>query len=160
MRRRANRTCVTLMCLTGMLLAGGCRSDKKLVTPILTKPSVTAVAASVVEQTDQGTRLKIVVTMANPNAVELPLRTARYTIDIAGVGPVAAEDTLSRSLPPTGAQPVEMFLAVPSMVPLQHAEYSVHGAISYEPPGEIRKVMTDSYIPLPSVGFQAAGKLD
>ena len=37
---------------------------------------------------------------------------------------------------------------------------TVTGTISYRPPGQLRKVLTESYVPLPSVTFREQGVLE
>lgn len=144
----------------------GCGTIKKVKTAItdpLRSPEASVVDASVVEQTAEGARVVIRVAVTNPNNVPLPLVSSSYTLDVNGTSYAFTQPpnhTLPRRENSGGKQTLELYAALPTNGQnLTGAGYRVNGSVTYQPPGEIRKVLTDSYVPLPWVSFNGEGTL-
>ena len=97
--------------------------------------------------------------LSNANDVALPLIRSDYTITVGGQE-FSFDDDAQRVLPAGGSQtlivpaafagPGEKFVG---------ADYSVTGAVQYDPPTAFRRILNETDWPLPSVDFAAAGKL-
>lgn len=139
----------------GLMALGGCSNFR-----MYDSPTASVLGVKLVKQTDQAARVEVTVALENPNDVPLPLIKSSYTVEVAGQS-YSATDVPARTLPARGRQEV----TIPAVVAVsggaaRGSSYRVDGSVTYEPPGEIRKLMTDSYIPLPSVGFAQSGQLD
>lgn len=143
-----------------ILLAGaaisGCRVVEKARMERVDPPVVTVTDARVVEQTAEGARIDFTLELSNPNAVALPLIASRYQVSASGSA-VSLSHPPNRTLPAGGRQTLILSAALPGS--LRGAEYNFSGSITYKPPGEIRQLLTESYVPLPSVGFTHQGTL-
>ena len=147
-----------LMMLTATLCLSGCKVFLALEKPIARVQSVT-----LDEQTEHGSRVLVTVELANPNDVALPLVDAQYTLLLApGSRVVSFRDAPNRTLPSKGRQVITLPAALPVSGGgnLRGASYRVAGSINYEPPGEIRELLTEAGIPLPSSEFFGSGTLD
>ena len=128
---------------------------------VLKRPVVTGISVALVEQTDQGARLVANVELSNFNETALPLVWCQYRITVDGGDTFAMADELHRTLLARGTQIVQLPAAMAAAaLDLAGASYTIKGAITYEPPGAIRKVLTESKIPLPAVHFQSSGELE
>lgn len=137
----------------GLMLLGGCSNFRTFDTP-----RASVVGVKQIKQTDQGTRIEVTVALENPNDVPLPLVRSDYTVELGGRS-YTGRDVPARTLPANGKQQV----VLPAVVTAGEGGgtgYVVRGSVTYEPPGEIRKLLTDSHIPLPSVSFEQAGQLE
>jgi len=149
-----------ILLLSGTLAA--CRQQGPRTTPWykIKDPSIEVVSVNLTRQTDQGARIEVTARLENPNDVALPLKDYHLTFDLADGPAVTFRDLANRTLPSEGSQLVTMPLAI--AVPGQSLVgdgYHVSGWMHYEPPGEIRKLLTDSSIPLPSSSFSTRGEL-
>jgi len=155
-------------CYLGLVLislaipAYGCRLADTFKIERVSKPQVQVDAVKVVDQTDQGARIEIAVTLTNTAKVALPLVDASYTVSIDGQKPVTFSNRPNRTVPVGGTQIVmlPLVVAVSGDGPLAGRSVAVAGSIVYEPPGEIRQLMTDSNVPLPSASFRYRGELE
>ena len=141
--------------VSALLLCGGCAVYEKMSTPPLDPPPATVKAVRVIEQTEEGAQLEIVIDLKNPNTTALPLVGASYTLSVGGAS-TSLSGRPNRTLPASGAQTIYLRAAVPS-ASARGASTHASGTISYEPPGEIRKLLTESSVPLPSTSFQYTG---
>lgn len=142
-----------------LLVITGCRGNKtKGENEKVSEPTARFVGARLVSATEQGARIEISVELENPNGVSLPLVESRYTLSLGGAKAAHGVDRPNRTLPAKGRQIVLIPVAVEGTVSAG-AAFSVHGAVAYEPPGEVRKVLTESKVPLPRVSFEGAGNL-
>ncbi|MCX5660035.1 MAG: LEA type 2 family protein [Planctomycetota bacterium] len=147
-----------LVALTALTLLGGCSNFRTY-----DSPTASVVGVKLVKQTEQASRVEVTVALENPNDVPLPLTKSDYTVELGGRS-YSATDVPARTIPAHGRQEV----MIPAVVTTAGgggsggpgSSYRVDGSITYEPPGEIRKLLTDSYIPLPSVSFTRSGQLD
>jgi hypothetical protein len=151
-----------ILCLVATC-AGGCGLTKAVIAP---KASVDTV--SVVSETDEGARLKMVVILENANAVALPLKRVDYRLVVEGVGSFTFRDDPNRILPgarqvkqgETAKQELHLFAGIETDgATIRGKPYKASGTVTYEPPGEIRKLLTDSYVPLPITSFFGSGTL-
>jgi uncharacterized lipoprotein len=134
-------------------LLAGCSS---LQTPTGVVTAVRPTAA-----TAEGARVEVTVELINPNDIPLPLLRTDYTVTLEGVGTFTFHDPTDRTLPAGGTQAVVLPAAfAKDGGQVGGVPYRVTGNITYEPPGEVRKVLTESGIPLPTVSFAASGRLE
>jgi len=163
-RYRAVTQCWVAGLLALVLLAAtSCRSAKKIATP-----SAQVLGVTLVEQTPYGARLDIVVGLANPNLIALPLIKCDYTIAIDGVGSYWFSDQPHRTLPaglesggePLGLQKLRLPVAIEHEGgDLTGTAFKVHGMVLYEPPSEIQKLLMESNFALPKVEFFGTGQI-
>ena len=157
------RSVMGLLAVWVVLAVGGCRSVDQVVAP-----SAQVLGVTLVDQTPHGARMDIIVGLANPNFIALPLVDTDYAITIDGVGSYWFTDHPHRTLPAglesgggrLGLQKLRLPVAIDyEGGSLIGAAYRVHGAVVYEPPGEIRKLLTESNVPLPEVEFFGVGQI-
>lgn len=142
--------CVTFSALFAL---GGCET--------LETPLVEVVNVRVAEQTADAARIEAMIELTNPNDTPLPLTKCNYTISVAGAQGVSLEDIPHRTLPALGKQTVKLPAAIRTNgANVSGAAYNVSGSVTYEPPGEMRKVFTESGIPLPWVDFAKTGRVE
>lgn len=142
---------VRIALLVAMMFCIGCAG--------VSKPSARVNQAVVAEQTAEGARLELVLVLDNPNDVPLPIRETRYRVEIDGVADgFEFTDKTAATMPAGDTQT----LTLPSAFAgdLSDRAYQVSGAVVYETPGEFRRLLTDSGVPLPSVSFSARGNLE
>jgi len=142
--------------LSAVLLAGfltGCGDKLIVATPVVTLDGV-----EIVDRTSEGARALIHLTVANDGDVPLPLTDAGYTLTLANAT-YSGGTNPNATLPAKGSQAITLPAAVtgsPAEVP-NGCSYTLSGSIHYEPPGQIRQVLTDMGVPLPSVSFNGNG---
>ncbi|MEX0774405.1 MAG: hypothetical protein WD042_01700 [Phycisphaeraceae bacterium] len=136
-------------------LVGGCSVFSGVSAPL-----VKIDAVRLVEQTEQGARVEVDLLLENPNDVAIPLKYTSYSVRVAPGGTYRYGDESNRTLPAKGTQMLTLPAAFATGgASLSGARFKVDGDMTYEPPGVLRKALTDSGIPLPSVGFSRAGQL-
>ncbi|MCE9590511.1 MAG: hypothetical protein K8S99_08310 [Planctomycetes bacterium] len=159
MTRNAALKPAALLLAVLMLAGAGCQKNKtKAEKEDVHDPTIRLLSARLAAATDHGARIEVLVELENPNRVALPLIESQYTLTVGGSPSLHGEDCPNRTLPAGGKQIVMIPVAVPAAV-AAGAAYSVEGSVSYEPPGEMRRLFTESKIPLPSVGFSGSGNL-
>lgn len=147
---------ITLMLTLGGGPLVGCAVYKKFRTPALAALVVEQVTVRLVEQSSEGASYRIEVTLQNPNDVDLPLRSAQYQLAVGETSSPTMSANPHRTLAANARQMVELTVALPQP---PSGAWRCQGSITFEPPGEIRKIMTDSHVPLPSVNFTGEGTL-
>ncbi|MEM7683122.1 MAG: hypothetical protein AAF288_14315 [Planctomycetota bacterium] len=139
----------------------GC--GRTLTNPLLEPPTAKVVAVTPVERTPDAVRLVVTLRIENQANVELPLREASYTVR----GPSGASRTtrarVFATAPPNGEQLIQLPASVrtPPTAATGTTEepvYRASGTVTYEPPGEFRRLLTESAIPLPAVRFAGTGR--
>lgn len=147
------RIVIGIVCLSAVLT--GCSANLHQV-----KARVDSVAVS--EQTDEGVRVLVTITAENPNDVALPIVRAKYEVELPGSGVEKFEftDLPKATVPANGTQTITL----PAAFALNGGDassraYKVDGHLTYEPPGEVRKLLTEYGVPLPSAGFESEGAL-
>ena len=125
-------------------------------------------SVSVVEQTAEGATIEVIVEVRNSNITPLPMPYCSATVNVEGLGSFSFEDLPNRTaigkrtdiVQDYGVQTFTFVAAFQTKgQDVASLPYSVSGSVSYEPPGEIRKLMTDAYVPLPWANFSASGRL-
>lgn len=139
------------------LLVGGCSSYRA--------PTLMVTGAAVTERTDRGTVLGFTLDAENPNAVELPLREVRYTLELEGErvfeGFRSPEATIRRFAVQHVTLPAVVSAADASRLGLGAAggpvRYRLSGTLTYLTPGEIEEILFDNEIRRPTVSFAEEG---
>ncbi len=145
---RMRKTISLLLLIT--LAAGGCAVQR---------PSARVTGVEIAEATEEGSRLLVTVVLDNPRDEPLPIRRSRYELSVDGET-FEFTDLAAATMPAQGSQTLRLPAAV--RVPaaaVGSRPYEVRGSVVYEPPGEIRDLLTDSGVPLPSVTFSQSGRL-
>ncbi len=125
------------------------------------RPEVQVEQVQVTDRTDEGVRVEVTVRLSNPNEIALPLVYASYGVELDGLGRFELGDATNRSLPAKGSQIVVLPAAFAVSEPLPDAQpYRVWGHVQYEPPGQLRKVLTETGIPLPGSSFASEGRME
>jgi hypothetical protein len=147
-----------------VLLAGGCAY-----TGGVEPPQAKVTSVSILDETPQGARLQVMVELSNNNTTALPLVQCDYAVSLQGLGTFRLSDRPNRTLPgrrtDIHAGPATQVLPLTAAFATQGQsvkglQYNVTGQVTFEPPGEIRKLLTDSSIPLPASPFSASGKVE
>lgn len=121
-------------------------------------PGATVTAVAVTKVSQEGARVEVTVELHNPNEHALPLRVSHYTLRIDGFGETTLRDQPPVTVPAHGSRRMVLPASlVTDGQPLQGQAYAFSGMVTYEPPGEIRRVLTDSGLPLPSASFRSDG---
>ena len=121
-------------------------------------PSAKVTEVLVEEQTDQGTRLVVIVELTNPNQTPLPMPKAHYWVKV-GDETFDFQTIPLATLPGQGTQTLQFPAALTAGRSLSGQPYRVWGRISYEPPGDVRRLLVDYRMPLPAVDFSQRGTL-
>lgn len=138
-----------------LLTAMGCASGKSFVDPIAKVTSV-----RVAEQTAEGARVEVTLTLENPNDVALPLKNTRFRMVVDGAEAFVFDDPSDRTLPSNGGQTLVLPAAFATDgKAAQGADYQVRGSVTYNPPGTFRRLLTEFEVPLPTVDFSSSGQL-
>lgn len=125
------------------------------------RPHAEVRSVAVTERTAEGARVEVTVMVTNPNDVALPVRSADYAVQIDDVGRFSFNDEPPVTLPPRGTQAITLPAAfVAGDAPIVGRQMRVSGLFRYQPPGEIRELMRDYHLPLPTVPFDATAELD
>jgi LEA14-like dessication related protein len=146
---------ISLACLglLGCLGTGGCAS----VTP----PTAEVTNIRATDTSPDGTRFVVTVLLTNPNEEALPLRSVHYSLGVQGLGDYTGSDLPNRTLPSHGVQTVEFPAAIPgNQGEVKGRPVKVTAEIKYQPPGEIRQLMLESGIPLPTVSVEKTGRVE
>lgn len=146
----------TSVCLliAALALAGGCTSN-------IAAPTAQVTSISLAEQSTQGARVEVTVRLTSDNDVPLPLVECTYTVTLEGVGSFSFTEHPNRAIPARRSdinagpaeQTITLVAAFAADGDVKGRNCRVQGTIVYEPPGEVRKVLTETYVPLPSVPF-------
>jgi hypothetical protein len=141
--------------LAGILFLGGCGPLKlpDLPEPIDTPPTEVR-AVRMIESSGEAGRYQIVVHLRNPNDLPLPIAHAGYQLR---VGERVSDDNFipPATVPAKGQMTIELPTALPDGAP--DGSYEVSGSMSFRPEGEIRRVLYQLGVPLPSVPFEGSG---
>lgn len=165
LKQRVIRPLMALLILSALL--SGCRSEPKTAEMTIEPPQATVVMLTLVEQSRRGARLNALIDVSNPNPVSLPVTVVHYKVHIEDLPahtftdyPRIALSAATTNPLRTGQQRLELPVAVPAgRRSLVGRSYRIRGEITYEPPGVIRKLLTESGIPLPSIPFNGTGTI-
>lgn len=134
--------------------AGGCSSAKS--------PTFRVSHVQMREQTEQGTELLFVIEAANPNAQEIPLYQADYSLSLGGGAAFRVKRTPEATLRRYSTQTFVLPVSVPaeSMPRGERVPYSFGATITYVLPGELAEILFDREIKKPTASFGDSGTLD
>jgi len=128
----------------------------------LQTPTAEVVSIERGPRSDQGAVVNVTVRMANPNDVQLPVHETTYRVELDG-----AKEIFELTFHPPVTMPVsgEQLVTFPAAFAIKQDDLTgrrvaVSGSIHYQPPGEIRQVLTDMKFPLPHIAFRADTALD
>jgi len=142
---------VLLLLMTGVV-GTGCAGLKS--------PETRVLGVAVTQRSAEGARVELMVELNNPNATALPLRHSNYRVRM-GERSFSFKQRLDVTLPGHGTQRITLPAAFADGAAIgPDTPYQVSGSVTYEPPGEFRRILTDMRIPLPSRSFSAAGQLE
>jgi LEA14-like dessication related protein len=145
------RNLIGIVCLA--LVLGGCGVNLRQVA--------TRVESVVIdEQTDEGVRVLLTVVAENPNDMALPIVQAKYEVALPGAQTFKFTDLPKATIPANGSQTITL----PAALALAGTDatgeiYKVTGSLVYEPPGEVRKLLTEYGVSLPAASFKSTGTL-
>lgn len=127
----------------------------------LETPTIDVVNVRVTEQSAEAARIEAMVELTNPNDTPLPLTSASYTLSVGNAGSISLDDIPNRTLPALGKQTVLLPASVRTGgANLKGAAFTISGSITYQPPGEMRKILTETGIPLPTADFSKSGRVE
>lgn len=155
------RTLITsfLVVLVAWSGLGGCTVFSRLREPGIEPPTLKVGKVHVVDHTPEGVRVQLTVVLGNPNPVAIPLVTNSYRVTVAGKT-FAFVDAVKRTLPARGHQRLTLSAALATgSTDMSGAVCRVTGAVEYRPPGQLRRILTDSGMSLPNVVYSTSGKL-
>lgn len=136
--------------------AGLAGCEKLGFTPtIYDTPDAVVTAVELTEVSPQGASARIVIDLTNTNDEPMPLKIARYRLTLGG-GAYSGNTHANATVPARGGVRLTLTGAVPGA---PGDTYDVSGAIEYQPPGEVRELLTDFNYPLPTIPLRGAGQV-
>ena len=122
-------------------------------------PDIEVASVELLDTSPEGARLRIVLAVTNTINEPVELESMSYRLKIDQVDPFEVEDQPSATLPSGGTQRLDLYAAVPTAAgnDLIGRDYRVSGTLTYDPPGDLRVVLTETGVPLPWVGFAGRG---
>ena len=129
---------------------------------VVQRPTGEVLGVRIVEQTADGVRVEATLEVTNPNPVELPIEDASVSFTLADGKRFVSQVAPAVSLPPGGAQRFTVAAAVPknrSGDTMIGSPYRLRTTLHYRPPGELRDILTESGVGLPSITIGGDGKL-
>lgn len=133
----------------------GCNPVSAVREAFVFPPSAEVVDVTVTGQSDEAVQLALLLEMRNPNDIDLPLRRSRASVSLGGLPTVSVNDRPPVTIPAKGENRFTLVTAIPTPAgfAVQGQSARVSGRLTFEPPGEIRGVLTETGVPLPTVGF-------
>jgi hypothetical protein len=134
-------------------LAGGC---------FYAPPTFEVVDVRLTERSGEAYVLVFTLEGTNTNLEPLPLEEVRYSLSLNGTRVFSGRRTPQATLPPEGAQRVELPASVrlaKGPAPEGEADYRLAGSMTYQIPGSIAEILFDTSIRRPSVGFGESGSM-
>ncbi|MBL4699934.1 MAG: hypothetical protein JKX85_01625 [Phycisphaeraceae bacterium] len=158
--KNVNRVTVcSLACLCLMLGLSGCQAYKAFKSPDLKPLVIQTVDVKLALQSSEAAKFEVTLLINNPNNTPLPLVNSEFVLDVSGHGKCVTQYVLHRTVPANGTQTVTVPVVIVTREQVTATTgYVVKGVVSYVPPGEFRKLMTESKVPLPVVMFEAEGQ--
>ena len=155
----AGRIRTVVVVIAAVLCLSGCNILPKP-GPKITPPAARVGAVKLLNQTHEGAVVMVSVELENPNRTALPLLNNRYTLTVGGLSFNYTDQPL-RTLPSKGVQTLDLKAALSTGGrDLRGAAFRVTGRVDYEPPSQIRRLLTESGVPLPNVAYAGYGVLE
>lgn len=140
-----------VVCVLGLW---GCAGERTV-----QKPVVRVEAVELERQTEEGVRVGVKLELENPNDVALPLTGVFYRVEVGGKA-FAFGDRTDRTLPAGGRQRLVVAAALGgSWENVWRETVHVSGWVRYEPPGWWWRLLSESGVPHPAVGFEYRGPM-
>ncbi|MEM6333138.1 MAG: hypothetical protein AAF823_07340 [Planctomycetota bacterium] len=156
---------LALMALVAATLLGGCLGPPT--------PRAEVIGVDVEDVTADGARVVVRVAVTNAGEVELPMPKATYTLSVDGLDAFSFTAVPDTVVPMDGGQTVMVLPAAFGLSGLEAGDgaetasgglagrgYRVSGSLTYEPPGDLRRLATNYRVPLPFATFDASGVLE
>ncbi|MFN0132624.1 MAG: LEA type 2 family protein [Phycisphaerales bacterium] len=145
-----------LLLLGGIAAAslGGCTS--------ITRPGVRVADARVTDRTAEGVVVEVTLEAENRNQTELPLREVRYAVDVDGRRVFDAMRSPEATLRRVGTQLVRFPAVIPASAgPIgPQTRVRITGNLRYQAPGEISRLLYDTGVRRPSIGFAHEARME
>lgn len=142
------------------LVQFGCKAYDAFKEPALRPIKVETADVKLVKQSDETAQFQVTLTISNPNDTALPLIESNLALSVTGHGTASTNYLLHRTAPANLVQTVTVPVVIVTHEQVTTGtSYSTKGTITYQPPGEIRKLLTDSKVPLPSATFNLQGQM-
>ncbi len=144
-------TLTITMILVGLALTAGCGWTKQPVAKVR--------GVRIAESGADGVRAELLLELTNLNPNEpLPMTIARYRVELDGVGRYQSNIQPLATIPARGRQQIVLPAGIAaSNAAADRTPYRVTGTIEYQPSGNIRELLTDIGVPLPTVSFSHTG---
>ena len=125
-------SCRALLVASLLVLATGCGSAVK-------QPTAAVRGAKLAALDEDGLTIDFDVSVGNPNAFALPIRTARYTLGFAGVTVVNDTAKPDGSIPANGSLPVTVPIGISfkDLLKAERAIVDTGGDVPYQLDGEL-----------------------
>ncbi len=127
-------------------------------------PELSVAEVKLTEETASGYVLEFVLDTRNDNPEPLPLREVRYSLAIDGrevfSGVRSAQATLRRYGTQRISLPAAVALEPGAAPPRGVVRYALDGELSYVTPGQIARILFDTRVRRPRLGFHERGELD
>ena len=148
-----------LVCMF-LLILTGCKAYDAFKEPALSPIKIEKADIQLVSQSAEAAKFDVTLTVSNPNKTPLPLVSSSMNLAVTGHGGANANSFHHRTVPANGTQTVTISIIIltTEQVTAQTA-YTVKGELRYQPPGEFRKLLTDSKVPLPAAAFNFQGQM-
>lgn len=146
--------------LTSLTLVG-CQivPDREDVLPV-SAVHVDNVQVTLLEQGADGARFSVAVTLTNTNKFDMVMPLAGCTLHIDGFEPYEFESIPPAALIADDTQTIVLYAAVATNgADAQGRPFRVSGYFKYRPPGEIKAVIHEIGMPLPSANFKTQGRV-
>ncbi|MEM1213400.1 MAG: hypothetical protein AAGI68_14020 [Planctomycetota bacterium] len=153
------RSAPLLLVIIATAILPACRSGTDGVVStaaddVLRRPSATVTGAYVTATGPEAASVDIVLALKNPQAVELPVRFGDLRLRTDAGATPTIETRPQVTMPPGGVATVTLQgVARHDGQGLVGQPLNVNGSLTYEPPGELRQILTDTGVPLPTIGF-------
>jgi LEA14-like dessication related protein len=145
---------------TLLLMFMGCKAYDAFKEPALSPIKIEKADVILVNQSDEAAKFDVVLTVNNPNKTPLPLVSSSINLALTGHGGASANTLHHRTVPANGTQTVTISIVILTTEKVTaKTDYSVKGELRYQPPGEFRKLLTDSKVPLPAAAFSFQGQM-
>lgn len=128
----------------------------------LADPVATVDGVVLHQVTADGLSVTIVLQLTNSNDRALPLRSAIYTLKLPGIGEYEGDVHPNATIPAEGGITITLpgsFAFAPGAGAPASIQYELKGKLTYEPPGDVRELLTELGVYLPEFHFQSTGNV-